>query len=93
MELKDRLIELRNEKSLTMDLFVYDINARFSINLNKGLVSKWENGKNEPSLRYAVYLAQYYDVSLDYLLGLTDVRTPSRLLAYSKKIKDIKNES
>ncbi len=89
MELKDRLIELRTEKGITMDMLVYDMNTKFSISLNKGLVSRWENGINEPSLRYAAYLAQYYDVSLDYLIGLTDVKTPARLLAYSKGIKEI----
>lgn len=89
MELKDRLQELRNEKGLTMDMLVYDMNNKFQISLNKGLLSRWENGVNEPSLRYAAYLAQYYDVSLDYLIGLTDVRIPSRLLTYSKKMREI----
>ena len=85
MELKDRLKQLRNEKGLTMDMFVWDINTKFNIELNKGLVSKWENGINDPSLRYASILAQYYDVSLDYLIGLTEVKTPARLLAYASK--------
>ena len=85
MELKDRLKQLRTEKGLTMDMFVYDINLKFGINLNKGLVSKWENGINEPSLSYAAYVAQYYDVSLDYLIGLTDVKTPARLLAFASR--------
>ena len=87
MELKDRLKLLREEKGLTMDMFVWDMNTKYNIELNKGLVSKWENGVNEPSLRYAGYLARYYDVSLDYLIGLTDVKTPARLLAYAKKIQ------
>ena len=85
MELKDRLKQLRTEKGLTMDMFVYDINLKFGINLNKGLVSKWENGINEPSLSYAGFVAQYYDVSLDYLIGLTDVKTPARLLAFASR--------
>ena len=87
MELKDRLKQLRTEKGLTMDMFVYDINLKFGINLNKGLVSKWENGINEPSLSYAGFVAQYYDVSLDYLIGLTDVKTPARLLAFASRQK------
>lgn len=85
MEINERLKLLRTEKGLTMDMLVWDINSKYGIDLNKGLVSKWENGINEPSLRYATYLAQYYDVSLDYLIGLTDVKTPARLLAYAAK--------
>lgn len=50
----------------------------------KGL-SRWENDKNDPSIRFAAYLAQYYGVSLDYLLGLTDTRTPADLLAHRRK--------
>lgn len=85
MEIGARLKALRLEKNLSMDMLVFDINEKYSIDLNKGLVSKWENGINEPSLRYATYLAQYYDVSLDYLIGLTDCKTPARLLAYANR--------
>lgn len=85
MELKDRLKLLRNEKGLSMDMLVWDMNMKYQLELNKGLVSRWENGINEPSLRYASYLAQYFDVSLDYLTGLTDVKTPARLLAYASR--------
>lgn len=85
IEFGERLKALRIDKGLSMDMLVYDINEKFNIELNKGLVSRWENGINEPSLRYAAYLAQYYDVSLDYLIGLTDCKTPARLLAYANK--------
>ena len=93
MEIKDRIKELRIEKGLTLDMLVFDINNKYNVELNKGLVSKWENGHNDPSLKYAGYLAQYFDVSLDYLIGLTDVRTPARLLAYARGLGGIKNES
>lgn len=92
MEIKDRIKQLRNEQGMTIDMLAYDMNQRFGINLNKGLISKWENGKNDPSLEYAVYLAQYFNVSLDFLIGLTEVRTPSRVLAYSRRMKSIKKE-
>ena len=77
MEIKDRIKQLREERGITMDLLAYDMNNKYEININKGLVSKWESGKNDPSLRYAAYLAQYFDVSLDYLTGLID--TPKKL--------------
>lgn len=87
MEIKDRIKELRIERDITMDLLAYDLNQKYGININKGLISKWESGKNDPSLRYTAYLAQYFNVSADYLIGLTDDRTPSRLLAYALKLK------
>lgn len=93
--LGNKLKMLREERDLTMDLFVADFNNKNENMkpLNKSSVSRWENGENTPSLDYAARICEYYDISLDYLIGNTDVRTPSRLLAYSKKIRDIKNES
>ncbi|HJB32725.1 helix-turn-helix transcriptional regulator [Oscillibacter sp.] len=43
---------------------------------DQSLYSKYERGERELPLRLAVKLAEYYGVSMDYLLGLTDVRTP-----------------
>ena len=34
--------------------------------------SRWESGKREFPLHHAITLAKYYNVSLDYLAGLTD---------------------
>jgi transcriptional regulator with XRE-family HTH domain len=92
MEIKDRLRSLREEKGLTLDMLVYDLNNKFDVDINKGLVSKWENGRNDPSLKYGKLLAQYYDVSLDYLVGLTDIKLPSRLLAYTKRIAQLQED-
>lgn len=74
-----RLKQLRSERDLTLDMLVADMNQRFpDLNINKSMLSRWENGKNDPSLEYAKHIAVYFDVSLDYLIGLTDARTPSR---------------
>ena len=35
-------------------------------------ISKWENEKQDITLKKAIVLANYYNVSLDYLAGLTD---------------------
>ena len=89
-EIGKRIKELRTERDLTMDLFVADMNQKFTQPkpLNKSMVSRWEAGINEPSLENARNLANYFDVSLDYLIGLTDNRTPSRLYEYARKIKE-----
>ncbi len=79
------LTELRNERQLTMDMLVEDINYKYDMKINKSMVSRWERNENDPSLEMAVVLAKYYNVSLDYLIGLTDVKTPARLLASASK--------
>lgn len=42
----------------------------------KPAISRYENDKAEPNDRYKVLLAQKLDISLDYLLGLTDEPMP-----------------
>ena len=78
--LGNKLKELRTERDLTLDMVVYDMKHKFNIEITKGHLSRWENGKNNPSLRLAKYLCLYYNVSLDYLLGLTKTKAPVRVL-------------
>ena len=84
--LSERIKQLRKERDLTMDMLVADIKRMFpNIKMEKSMLSRWENEQNEPSFENAKYLSMYFNVSLDYLAGLTDVRTPSRLLAMRKQ--------
>lgn len=85
----NRLKNLRIEHQLTMEMMCEDFNCRFNENLNTSQISRWENGKTDPGLTTGKKLAMYYNVSLDYLIGLTDVKTPARLLAYAKKIQSL----
>lgn len=82
-----KIKELRMERDLTMEMLVADMNAKYALDkpINKSMVSRWENGDNDPSLENAKYLSMYFDVSLDYLIGNSNIRTPSRLLALQKK--------
>lgn len=86
--LGERLKQLRTERELTMDMVVTDMNTQFNIEIRRGNISKWENGVNVPSLRMAAYLCAYYHVSLDYLIGNTNSRVPTDLLARNKKGND-----
>ena len=43
---------------------------------DQSLYSKYERGERELPLRLAVRLAEFYGVSVDYLVGLTDEPTP-----------------
>lgn len=86
-----KIKQLRIEHNLTMDLLVEDIKEKYpELAIDKSLLSRWENGQNEPTLEKAKYLSMYFNVSLDYLIGLTDIRTPSRLLA--KRFKNLNED-
>ena len=81
-----RLKELRLSRDLTMDMLVEDMKQQFpEMTIDKSLLSRWENGQNEPTVEKAKYISMYFNVSLDYLIGLTDVRTPARFRSKKEK--------
>ena len=43
---------------------------------DQSLYSKYERGERPLPLEYAVRLASFYSVSVDYLMGLTDKKGP-----------------
>ncbi len=43
---------------------------------DQSLYSKYERGERALPLEYAEKLADYYHVSVDYLLGRTNIKTP-----------------
>ena len=88
-EFGNRLKGLRIEKGYSLDMVVYDLKCK-GFTINKSSLSRYENGKMSPTVDIAVELCKYYDVSLDYLIGLTDTRTPARLLAYARGMSEVK---
>ncbi|MEG1433868.1 helix-turn-helix domain-containing protein [Eubacterium sp.] len=70
-----RLKGLRKEKNLTQEAMANQINEQFDAKINKGMLSKWENGKEEASMANMRVLSQYFNTSLDYLLGIEQSET------------------
>ena len=62
----EKLKELRCEKN------VGQVELSKTINVSKGIISLWENGLREPKLSNLIALAKFFDVSIDYLVGLED---------------------
>ena len=61
-----RLKELREEKNLSQNDLAKEINT------SQRNIGRWENGTNEPTAGFVVALANYFQCSIDYLLGRTD---------------------
>ena len=59
------LANLRKEKKISQK------EAAASLGISQALLSHYENGLREPGLEFAVKAAAYYDVTTDYLLGIT----------------------
>ncbi len=62
----ERLKNLRKEKGLSQPQLAKEIGV------SKGMISFWENGINEPTITYLIRLCNYFEVSADFLLGLSE---------------------
>jgi transcriptional regulator with XRE-family HTH domain len=66
--LASRLKQLRLEKELTLE------QVAKALSTTKVSISRYENSAREPKSDTLIQLANYFDVSIDYLLGKTDER-------------------
>lgn len=72
MEFGEILTELRREKNIGQkELAAY-------LSLSTGTISNYENGVHFPDLRTLCKLADYFDVTTDYLLNRTTFRHTSK---------------
>ena len=65
-----RLKELREEKGISQ------IKLAMDLNMNQNTISRYETMEHEADYETLIRFADYFDVSLDYLLGR--VSTPDK---------------
>lgn len=61
-----RLKELRKAKKLSQ------LRLAIDLNMNQNAISRYENVEREADYETLIKFADYFNVSLDYLLGRTD---------------------
>lgn len=66
MSFSERLKELRSSRNLTQKQ-VYE-----AIGMSAIGYQRYEYGEREPAFKQLIALADYFDVSLDYLVGRSD---------------------
>ena len=71
-----RLRDLREDKDLTQDELVK------ILNMHKTTYTNYEHGKREIPFSLAIRLAKFYNVTLDYIAGITN--DPASLDQYKK---------
>ena len=57
-------------KNLRIDKGITQPELAKILNVSNAVISFWENNQNEPKATYLKALAEYFQVSVDYLLGL-----------------------
>ena len=64
-----RMRNLRENNDLTQQ------QVAVILETSQTMYARYERGANEMPIRHLIKLAKYYDVSTDYLLGLTKTKT------------------
>lgn len=65
-----RLKDLREDNDITQKAIAGMLHIR------QNTYSQYENGQRQIPISFLITLARFYGVSVDYILGLTDVKTP-----------------
>jgi len=82
MNFATRLKHLREERELSQ------IQLAKILNISRQSVSNYENGLRFPNdEKLIIYIANYFNVSIDYLFGTTNIRKSNSFLA--KETEDI----
>ncbi len=61
-----RLKQLRKAKGISQ------LNLAMRLNTNQNTISRYETGEREPAINDLIKIADFFNVSLDYLLERTD---------------------
>lgn len=61
-----RIKELRTERHITQ------LKMAMDLNMSQNTISRYENGEREPGIAELIRIADYFRVSIDYLVGRTD---------------------
>lgn len=68
----ERLKSLRKEAKMTQ------VNLAKALSMHTTTYTRYESGLRDLPMEVAIQIAEYYHVSLDYLVGRTDVREVAR---------------
>ena len=70
MDFKERLKSLRKERGITQSQLAEILNYGYTA------ISNYESGRNEPSIKDIKKISEFFDVSVDYLLCVSEIRKP-----------------
>lgn len=84
----DRLKHLRDEKGITQQQLA-DL-----MNISRPTIAGYETKRKEPDFEKIVWLSKYFNVSIEYLMGLSDKKEPAtesdgRVLKFMKLFENM----
>ena len=70
----NRLKMLRTDRKLTLKELAAALQQKYEIEITYGSISNYERYFRIPDLRILTFISNFFDVTNDYLLGVTDVK-------------------
>lgn len=70
---------MNNMKKIRESLNLTQVKVANDLKLSRQVYNFYENGKRNPDMQTLIKIADYYNVSIDYLLGRTNVIKPENI--------------
>ena len=86
MSFGSRLLEARKNKGISQEEL-----AKF-LGTKGPAIGRYERDEMKPSIEVAAKMADYLDVSLDYLVGKTDVKLDSKTMNRILEVQNLKQD-
>ncbi len=83
MTFGERLYELRKSKNISQEELAE------LLDVSRQSISKWENDKAYPEMTRLLFMSEYFDVSLDYLMRGTEENENKEEVSVSYKAKNM----
>lgn len=74
----NRIAELRKETKSNQ------VGLALALNISQYMVSAYETGRHQPTADMLILIADYFNVSVDYLLGRSNIRQTADLMQKDK---------
>lgn len=71
----ERIAILRKERNLNQ------VGLGLKLNVSQKMISAYESGTHQPSIDTLIQMSNLFGVSVDYLIGITDIRLPAERFA------------
>lgn len=91
MSVGNKIKTIRRDAKMSQEELALNLNQKYGTKIVKSMISKWENDKEEPRTEFVRNIADFFSVSLDYLLELSDtpISKPKIITSNNQKLNKL----
>lgn len=86
---KNRIRKLRKEKGMSLAEMSKELKSKYDFKITPDALGKYERGAREPKLETWIKLANFFNVPVSYIQGISDVDTPDDFNDFEKFVSKI----